>query len=268
MSEPSNTVPGVVRFSERVAALGAAARDGDAEAAREYGRLLSLLPEPTSFEAPEPVWAGESWLRAAVAARPGDTLARTLLGSLLVTQIAAWRDIADVAFLDPDLDEEEIEEANMRRRGEAEELLGGVLLVDPGAPAPKACLAALAEVFDEGDYPCGEDGLFPYDYHLVGTEVWSGSACLTVQLVLTDPEELRWACDHWLKDGDYLAGPLTLTSYSQGEEIGSVALSEDVSATTIDWERLTIPPLPGDPLPPGDPAPHWRAYYGFTVEGP
>ncbi|MBB3724752.1 hypothetical protein FHR33_000612 [Nonomuraea dietziae] len=62
-------------FSERVEALQAAAQDGDAEATREYGRLLSLLPGAAMAE-DEPLWAGEPWLRAAVATRPDDTLAR------------------------------------------------------------------------------------------------------------------------------------------------------------------------------------------------
>ncbi|MEV4064351.1 hypothetical protein [Nonomuraea dietziae] len=62
-------------FSERVEALQAAAQDGDAEAARECGRLLSLLPGAAMAE-DEPLWAGEPWLRAAVATRPDDTLAR------------------------------------------------------------------------------------------------------------------------------------------------------------------------------------------------
>lgn len=248
-------------FSERVAALREAAKDGAAGAAREYGRLLCLLPDAAVVE-DEPVWAGEPWLRAAVAANPDDVLARALLGSLLVTQIAAWRNIADIA---PDVDEEEIEAANTRRREEAEELFGGVLRADPEAPTPKACLAALAEVFDEGDYPEGEDGAFPYDYHLVQTELWSGSVCTTIQLVVTDPEELRWACDYWLENHDDLVGPLTLTSYSHGEEIGAVALV-DGSAEIVDWDAVAIPPLAGVPLPPGHPAPHWRTYYGFTVE--
>ncbi|GAA2669872.1 tetratricopeptide repeat protein [Nonomuraea recticatena] len=251
----------MVIISERVAALRAMAHDGEAEAAREYGRLMGLLPDAALAE-DEPVWAGEPWLRAAVAARPDDTLARTLLGSLLVTQIATWRNIAAIA---PDADEGEIEAANTRRREEAEELLGGVLQVDPEAPTPKACLAALAEVFGEGDYPEDEDGLFPYDYHLVQTELWSGSVCTTLRLVITDPEELRWACDYWLANHDDLVGPLTLTSYSRGEEIGAMALVEG-SARTVDWEAVTIPPLTGVPLPPGHPAPHLRAYYGFTME--
>lgn len=252
---------GVVIFSERVAALRAAAQDGDAGAAREYGRLLSLLPDVAVVE-DEPVWPGEPWLRAAVTSRPDDALARTLLGSLLVTQIALWRTMVDIA---PDVDEEEVESANTRRREEAEELLGGVLREAPEAPTPKACLAALAETFDEGDYPEGEDGAFPYDYHLVETELWSGSVCTRLQLVVTDPEELRWACDYWLANYADLVGTLTLTSYSRGEKVDTVALLEG-PAETVDWEAVTIPPLAGAPLPPGHPAPHWRTYYGFTVE--
>ncbi|WP_157419717.1 hypothetical protein [Actinomadura kijaniata] len=247
-------------FSERVAALRTAAQDGDGEAAREYGRLLGLLPSVVVGEE-EPVWSGEPWLRAAVAARPGDALARTLLGSLLVTQVAEWRNIIEIA---PDVDVAAIEAANARRREEAVELLGGVLRDDPEAPTPKACLAALAEVSGGGDYPEEESGVFPYDYHRVRTELWSGSVCTTVQLVVTDPDELRWACDSWL-DHEVLAGALTLTSYSRGERIGTAALPEGPTGT-VDWEAVTIPPLPGVPLPPGHPAPHWRAYYGFTME--
>lgn len=250
-------------FSERVAALRAGAQSGDAEAAREYGRLLGLLPE-AFVGSDEPVWPGEPWLRAAVAARPDDMPARTLLGGLLLTQIATWRNIAAVA---PDVDEDEIEDANMRRREEAEELLGSVLLKDPEAPAPKACLAALAEVFEEGDYPDGGGGPFPYDYHLVQTELWSGSVCSELRLVVTDPEELRWACDRWMEMGshDVLVDSLTLTSYSRGEEIGAATLAKG-PVGAIDWAAVTIPPLAGVPLPPGHPAPHWRAYYGFTLE--
>ncbi len=246
-------------FSERVDALRVAAQAGDGEAAREYGRLLTLLPEAAENE---PVWAGEPWLRAAVAALPDDALARTLLGSLLVTQVAAWQNIID---LDHNADGEEIEAANTRRREEAEELLGGVLRADPEAPTPKACLAALAEVFDEGAYPESEDGAFPYDYHHVQTDLWSGSVCTTLQLVVTDPEELRWACDQWLANYEDWTDGLTLTSYSRGKEIGNVTLSEG-SAKAIDWDAVTIPPLAGTPLPPGHPAPHWRTYYGFSAE--
>ncbi|WP_052371664.1 hypothetical protein [Amycolatopsis taiwanensis] len=247
-------------FSERVAALRAAAQDGDAGAAREYGRLLSLLPDGNLAE-DGPFWAGEPWLRAAVTAHPHDTLARTLLGSLLVTQTAAWRNLLDIVAVAPGAEEEEIESANTRRREEAEELLGDVLREDPEAPTPKACLAALAEVFDERDYPESD---FPYDYHLVRTELWSGSVCTTFRLVVADPEELRWACDYWLANYDEFVGPLTLTSYSRGKEIGAVDLLDGSDA--IDWEAVAVPPLTGVPLPPGHPAPQWRVYYGFTVE--
>ncbi|GAA2670214.1 hypothetical protein [Nonomuraea recticatena] len=97
----------------------------------------------------------------------------------------------------------------------------------------------MAEIYGEGGFPDDESGPASYDHHEVETELWGGSVRTVLRLVVTDAEELRRACDSWLHNKDLLDGPLTLTSYSRGEEIGPVTLSNG-SAEAIDWETVGI----------------------------
>ncbi|GAA0934086.1 hypothetical protein [Nonomuraea longicatena] len=254
-------------FEERVAALRTAAQDGDAEAAREYGRLQLFEFYEQVESTGELVWPAEPWLRAAVAARPDDMLARVLLGSLLVTQVVELREsLVYLEYFIGGFGEETQEEANARRAEEAESLLKGIPETAPEAATAAACLETLRKTLAEEAEERHEDDSapFPYDYHLIETESWGGSAYLALRLVGTDPDELRWACGRWLATTDGF-GPETLTSYSRGEKIGETAI-EVGPDQTVDWTGVSFPDLPGVPLPPGHPVPQARVFYGFSGE--
>ncbi|MFF1918071.1 hypothetical protein ACFVYE_42415 [Streptomyces sp. NPDC058239] len=221
------------------AALRAAAEAGDADAARELGRLLCLVPfdvteEPKEFSDFEPTWPAEQWLRTALDAQPDDALAAVLLAGLLIVQIDHWQLRVGA---DPEADEDEIEEANTRRTAEAEELHTRVARHAHGAAAGTlrrtalAGRAALAELSAEDGRQTAAD----YACYVVELDWWSGSVNSTERLVVADPEELRWACDKWLGalygDGPIPADSLTLTVYEPGEEPKQVDLSAHFDKT-------------------------------------
>jgi hypothetical protein len=253
---------------EKAAAFRAAAEAGDANAAREFGRLLCLVPIDPAEEARECSghdWPAERWLRAALDVRPFDALAAVLLAGLLLTQIDHWQRRAD---FDLEADEDEVDEANARRIVEAEELYAGVVEHTHGAMdsalhrTALAGRAALAELSTED----GREAVADYAYYLVELDLWSGSVNSTERLVATDLEELRWACDAWLGSlyGDGSAVGLTLTVHEPGEEPREIDLTARFDEN-VDWDAVSVLPLRGALLPPGHPAGGWRNFYGYTA---
>uniref|UniRef100_UPI003F49A247 hypothetical protein n=1 Tax=Nonomuraea sp. CA-252377 TaxID=3240003 RepID=UPI003F49A247 len=218
---------------------------------------MCLVPQDPEDEAGafDLTWPAEPWLRVATSARAEDGLAKKLLAGVLVRQIVHWQNVCETA---PDVDEVEVAAGNDRRRAEAEQLYSDVLQADPDDRTARAGLDALAEehvVVD--DYPADEG----YAFYRVEHEVWSGSVCTSERLIVTDPNELCWACDTWLGlfYPDWPLGDLTLAVYCQGEETNRISLDEYFNKA-MDWSAITIPRLAGEVLPAG------HMCYGYTVE--
>ncbi|MFI7149629.1 hypothetical protein ACIBO2_32315 [Nonomuraea sp. NPDC050022] len=227
-----------------------AAQAGDYEAAREYGRLLSLLP--AEMEESDDEWPCVWWFRVALEGRPEDHEAAVLLAARLTGDADA---LAYAYGLDDeeDCDEEgEDEEGNLARRNcermrkEAQRLYAQVLRADPAHPGARSGLAA----FEGVPFPVA-----PFSHYLVQGEYWSGTAGCREQLVVSDAEELQWACDHWFAEIAGL-GAYHLSVYASGERLSHASLEPLVRAAdgSLDWSVITIPPLPGEPLPHGHPA--------------
>ncbi|MFG3709158.1 hypothetical protein ACGF7U_31130 [Micromonospora sp. NPDC047670] len=248
-------------ISEKVAALREAAEMNDAEAARELGRLMCLVPQDPKARGQveafdfDVTWPAEPWLRAATSARAEDGLAKKLLAGVLIRQIAYWQSVDQIGS--PDVDGAELAAANNRRQAEAERLYSDVLRANPDDRTARAGLNALLEanvIVD--DYPT-EEG---FSFYRVENELWSGSVCTLERLVVTDPDELRWACDAWLGlDPDWPVGDLTLVVYRHGTETDRISLAEHFDET-MDWSAVTIPPLAGEILPVE------HMCYGYTME--
>jgi hypothetical protein len=256
-------VPFVTLDHHAVERLQSAAQSGDPEAAREYGRLLSLLPsycrraemeEPDDELGDQP---GARWFRVALKARPDDHEAAVLLAACL------WRQadvLADAYDLDDDDDEEEEDEDEggvfsdddefeqaqrdrERLRTEARRLYEGVLRADPAHPAARSGLAALE----------GSPFSVPYSHYLVEGDMWSGSVGCREQLVVGDIDELRWACGEWASTAGLEGRHLSV--YASGERLNHTSLQPLVPLGdgSLDWSMIPVPALPGEPLPHGHP---------------
>ena len=245
---------------QRLENIRRAAKAGDAEAARELGRLLGLIPAGTE-EPEDDEWPCMWWFRRALETRPGDHEAAVLLAARLsrYADDLAYayglddededdeEDEEDGEFGEADEDEEDLARRDCeRKRTEARRLYEEVLRVDPACPAARSGLAALR------DAPFS---VTPYGHYLVEGEYWSGTAGCREQLVVGDAEELRWACGEWF---GHIAGlgAYHLSVYASGERLSRVSLEPLGPAAdgSLDWSGVVVPPVPGEPLPHGHPA--------------
>ncbi|MGP4016729.1 hypothetical protein [Saccharopolyspora sp. 5N708] len=236
------------------------AEAGDPVAAREFGRLLCLSPPAAEEETVAQLWPGERWLRVALTADPGDSTAAKLLAARLIQQID-FMQVAESAFDEDD----DVDEAIADRHGEAAELYDRILRADPDDRAAREGLAMLRGVVDgDGATPAAGG----YSYYLVQLDSVSGSAGHYEELVVTDVDELRWACDNWFRREGPRIG-FTLAAVISGERGRSISLDpvrvDDTGATN--WDAVVIPPLSGELLPIGSPAcsDAFRYHYGYTL---
>jgi hypothetical protein len=252
---------------ETIRKLRATATAGDADGARELGRLLCMLRSDSLEQLMNPeefllTWPEEPWLRAALHARPDDRLAAVLLAGRLVQQIAYWTiddDNADAHGED--------EHTLARRRDEAHALYTHVLQSAPDDPAARAGIAALnAWADDTGTF---EDP--PFSYYELNLDMGSGSFLHSESVITTHPDEVRWASSRLLTPvvAEVKEPPfgvdLTLFTYSDGQFDTIVRLHEHLNADgTLAWDAIEIPPLAGDPLPPGHPV--GTRHYGYSCD--
>lgn len=224
----------------RYTALRAAAEGGDLVSAREYARLAALLRD-------EDQDAAEKRLRDLSQRLPGDPPATHLLAAHLLRGVVAT--VEDFSYrphdASPELD---------RSIAEITGLYQGLLTRDPRDGVARAGLAALRELRDEG----GEQHVAPaYEccWYVMERETGSGSVEFLQRLVVTDPDELRWACERWAgtEEGYWDQGYLTLTSYEAGVAADRIDLAEHADAEGTDWDAVEIPSLTGIPLPAGRP---------------
>lgn len=260
-------------IEDRVAALRTAAGAGDPDAALELGRLLCLLPLDPADPAAESVddenyttqWPGVPWLRASLAARPGDVSAATLLAGQLVRQVDHWMNLLEVnpgyAAETADGDHTAADRAR-----EAHALYSRVLDSVPSHPVASAGLMELDALTRRS--AAARDASQDYDYYLAQMADTSGSVSYTQSLVTTDPDELRWACDRWM---EIVGGPSTvgfqafaLSVFSRGQEVHTIDLGPH-TARSIDWDAFAVPPLAGPLLPSGHPAQGGQAHYGYSA---
>jgi hypothetical protein len=245
--------------------LHADAAAGDSRAAGELGRLLCLLPQdgavlPWSWAAPE--WPAEPWLRAALATRPDDIAAAALLAGLLTQRFETGRQDHDG---DPGA-------AITALQDEATALYSRIMGRDPDNRTAKAGLAAIQDIlssFDEpaDDLPAHTTPAPGYSFYCATWSAYSGSAGWVGFLVATDPGEFRWAFDLQLRcgleDDDDPAALLedaepTIAVYSSGEPTTVIRLEPHLGRSAerpVEWAEFTLPPLTGELLPIGHPAP-------------
>jgi hypothetical protein len=236
---------------ELTSALRTAADAGDLDAARELGRLLSLLPvDPACYDpltGPVSTWSELDWLRVVVEARPEDLTTANLLAGRLVQQIGylkeSWGDH---------------ENAIDALREEAEELYARVLRADPADPTARAGRARVAELFGhETEAEQHEE----YTFLLAEYGYQSGGGGGSAYMVVVDPGELRWALDVWLKmnEGIWdeevgLGGAwFTLTTVDHGTVVNEIDLEEHIADGLLDWDSIIISTPAGPPLPTGHP---------------
>ncbi|MGW1617389.1 hypothetical protein ACWCQZ_50565 [Streptomyces sp. NPDC002285] len=108
-----------------------------------------------------------------------------------------------------------------------------------------------------------------YSWYVLQRDVlWSNNGELnTLFLVTTDPGEVRWACEHWATaelapDGSYLF---------QVYDYGRLSTTTDLVSTN-DFPGA-VPPLQGEPLPPGMPTltrlgsqgPYLATHHGYST---
>ncbi|MFG2548321.1 tetratricopeptide repeat protein [Streptomyces sp. NPDC048581] len=244
---------------EKITRLETAATAGDARAARELGRLLSLTV--TDDPEADQTWPEERWLRAALKADPHDVEPLMLLTGRLAQQVSYWENGLE---MNPDMVGEcgEDEGTVERRRTEAQELYARIRAIGPGVDA-EAGLDELAVLLGLSDKPPAED---TYSFYLLEDEVWSGSVVHAAIIVASDPDEIRWACDRWLalSDGGF-GGPPTLLTYVDGSEVSSIDLGEHSTDGVMGWATVAVPELTGTRLPSGLPVPGRDLYYGFSA---
>ncbi|AUS80309.1 hypothetical protein C1701_20440 [Actinoalloteichus sp. AHMU CJ021] len=247
-------------IEQRVVALRAEAESGDAGAAAELGRLLCVRPALSDADDVEDLWPSERWLRAALRERPGDSVTTNLLASRLVQQIDAIHET------DLTLGEESARDGVERRRSEALALYDRVLDVNVADPAASAGLAALRAAASDEEPSADELRQSRYSWYLVEVDTGSGAVSYVEQLVVTDPDELRWACDRFFHTYGSLAGT-TLMTFQAGEEDERIELAELGEDAQPHWDTVRIPPLRGEPLPVAHPVRVGRmvSHYGYTV---
>jgi hypothetical protein len=236
---------------ELTSTLRTAADAGDLDAARELGRLLSLLPvDPACYDpltGPAPAWSEQAWLRSVVDARPKDLATATLLAGRLVQQIGYLAESPG-----------NHENALDALREEAERLYARVLNADPADPTARAGLARVAGLFGHETETERHEG---YAFHLAEYGYQSGGGGGSAYMVVVDPGELRWALDVWLKlnEGVWdeevgLAGAwFTLTTVDRGTAVQETNLEEHMATGLLDWDSIIIPAPAGPPLPTGHP---------------
>jgi hypothetical protein len=186
-----------------------------------------------------------------VNARPEDTLAATLLAGRLVQQVGHALD----SWLIED------EDVLAAKRDEAERLYARVLQADAADPTARAGLTRLAELLDESPPEPAPAPHEEYGFYLAEAGYQSGSSGGGAYLVVADPGELRWALDVWLKlhegfwtEESGLGGAwFTITTVARGVQVSEIDLEGHIVGGSIDWDSLTIPPLPAPPLPAGHP---------------
>ncbi|MFC8799523.1 hypothetical protein ACFT2C_17450 [Promicromonospora sp. NPDC057138] len=256
----------MVNIDEKIAGLRAAAENGDPEAARELGRLLSLtLTDPQEPGEGEPEWPEERWLRAAVQARPDDVEALMLLAGRLAAQSSSWENYWE---MNPDeMAAEGKDESTISRMwAEVSDLHTRILAAGP-PPHAVPGLERLGELVDVHAESVAEAA---YSFYALQDDAQSGSVLNILIVVATDLDELRWACDQWLALTDGGIGQLTVRTYVDGDETSQVDLDEHLDGARVAWDAVPVPELTGTLLPAGLPVPGpshsglW--HYGVTVE--
>lgn len=258
----------MVNIDEKIARLRSAAETGEPDAARELGRLLSLtVTDPAEPGDGEPEFPEERWLRAAVAARPDDVEALTLLAGRLAAQASHWENYwannPDGMAADGK-DESTIEQLQT----EVRDLHARILAAVPPAHTEPG-LDRLAELLDTRDTESVVTA--PYSFYALEDEGGGGSMVYTLTFIATDPEEIRWACDQWLTLSEGGMGELTFSTYVDGAETSRVDLDEHRDGASVSWDSVPVPELTGTLLPAGLPVSGARystvAYYGVALAG-
>jgi hypothetical protein len=250
----------------------AAHRSGGRRARRrpraELGRLLSLtVTDPAEPGDGDLEWPEERWLRAAVAARPDDVEALTLLAGRLAAQVSNWENYwanNPEGMAADGNDESTIE----RLQAEARDLHARILTAGPPAHAEPG-LDRLAELLDT---PYTEpDVMAPYSFYALEDEGGGGSMVYTLTVIATDLDEIRWACDQWLTLSEGGMGELTFSTYVEGAEASRIDLDEHRDGASISWDAVPVPELTGALLPAGLPVKGARhstvTYYGVALAG-
>ncbi|SEH01562.1 hypothetical protein SAMN05444920_12110 [Nonomuraea solani] len=249
---------------ETITSLRAAATAGAPNAARELGRLLSMLRTDSLEDARNSdflaTWPEEPWLRTALHARPDDHLAALLLAGRLVQQIAFWQIDTDHAA-----EHGENDQTLARRRAEAQALYTRVLQADPTNPTALAGTAALNTRADTTTAP------ERFSYYELNLETGSGSFTHSERVITTDPDEVRWACS-WLmapvvaevEEPPY-GVDLHLFTYMNGSCDTTIDLGQHFTTDgTLNWTTAKIPPLTGELLPAGHPVD--AGHYGYSCD--
>ncbi|WP_020575835.1 hypothetical protein [Actinopolymorpha alba] len=254
----------MVISDETITRLETAATTGDARAARELGRLLSLTatnPLDHSLEEEGPTWPEERWLRAALKAYPDDVETLILLTGRLAQQVSHGENGLE---LNPDGvgDRGEDEGPVERIRAEARELFAQIGAAGPGGDA-KAGLQELAIRLGVSEKPPVQNA---YSFYLLKDEAGSGSMLYLVSIVASDPDEIRWACDAWLRlsVGGFDESPVLVT-YVDGAVVSSIDLGPYLTDHAVDWSAVAVPELTGTRLPAGLPVPGRGLCYGFSM---
>lgn len=284
---PQRSYLRVVNVNEQLLTrLHADATAGAPAAARELGRLLNMPPgDPSDTEVAECYegvsWAGEPWLRAALAADPGDATAALLLAGQLVRQIHEDSVLGAIDAAGPADSRRAVE----RRIQEAGDLYAQAQLSDPGNRTAAAGLDLLAQLrAGTAPEPVGGPADSAYGFYLLAMEVYSGSAGSVLRWAAPDLDELCWAFDvvtPLMQDFLFLDGGstppvvLTLSVVDAGRVVHSIDLGEsvvhddDTGLDRVAWNGLDVPPLQGQPLPVGHfvdvPGHAYPVHYGFSI---
>ncbi|MCG5217907.1 hypothetical protein [Streptosporangium sp. KLBMP 9127] len=237
----------------RFMVLRATAAAGDLDAAREHARLAALLREEEEV--------AEERLRALVECLPHDSVATHLLIADLLRTVVAIRE--DFSYR-PNQPQPALDRVSEEIAG----LCQALRLRNPADGVARVCLAALQELLDE-DGRLYVAPTYEHSWYVVERETAGGSVEFLQRLVVTDADELRWACDRWAADeeGYWDQGELTLTVYRSGVAAERIDLGDHLGEYDTDWDAVEIPPLSGTPLPPGQPArieDDGLAHHGFV----